>query len=176
MNSAQVNYTVTENELLAIVFSIEKFRTYLIGAIVIVHTDHVDPLYLMSKKDSKARLKRRQLVDQKDEVTRQKGEANLLGDEGKGSLIGQLNLYSRGATGHTTKAAGEIPARGQAIPEVGDHRLHQSLRHRSHMISLMMAEGVMPQLQDLKDQRRKRFGRIALSSWPPSPAFVCGGL
>ncbi|XP_070045752.1 uncharacterized protein [Nicotiana tomentosiformis] len=54
MNDAQVNYTVTEKELLAIVFAIEKFCPYLIGAKVIVHMDHAALRYLMSKKDSKA--------------------------------------------------------------------------------------------------------------------------
>ncbi|XP_070035042.1 uncharacterized protein [Nicotiana tomentosiformis] len=58
MNDAQVNYTVTEKELLAIVFAIEKSCLYLIGAKVIVHTDHVALCYLMSKKDSKSRLMR----------------------------------------------------------------------------------------------------------------------
>ncbi|XP_070045923.1 uncharacterized protein [Nicotiana tomentosiformis] len=56
MNDAQVNYIVTKKELLAIVFAIEKFRPYLMGAKVIVHTDHEILRYLMSKKDSKARF------------------------------------------------------------------------------------------------------------------------
>ncbi|XP_070008020.1 uncharacterized protein [Nicotiana sylvestris] len=55
---AQVNYTVTKKELLAIFFAIEKFPPYLMGTKVIVHTDHVALRYLMSKKDSKARLMR----------------------------------------------------------------------------------------------------------------------
>ncbi|XP_070010937.1 uncharacterized protein [Nicotiana sylvestris] len=54
---AQVNYTVTEKELLAIVFAMEKFRPYLMGTKVIVHTDHAALRYLMTKKDSKARKK-----------------------------------------------------------------------------------------------------------------------
>lgn len=40
MNSAQVNYTVKDMELLAILFAIEKFLLYLMGAKVIVHTEH----------------------------------------------------------------------------------------------------------------------------------------
>ncbi|XP_070007495.1 uncharacterized protein [Nicotiana sylvestris] len=43
-------------ELHSIVFAIEKFRTYLMGAKVIVHTDHATLHYFISKKDSKARL------------------------------------------------------------------------------------------------------------------------
>ncbi|XP_070039590.1 uncharacterized protein [Nicotiana tomentosiformis] len=42
MNSSHVNYTIKEKDLLAIVFAIEKFRPYLIGAKFIVHTDHVE--------------------------------------------------------------------------------------------------------------------------------------
>ncbi|XP_070002262.1 uncharacterized protein [Nicotiana sylvestris] len=57
MNDAQVNYTVAEKELLAIVFAMEKFRPYLMGAKVIVHTDHAALHYLMTKKDSKARAR-----------------------------------------------------------------------------------------------------------------------
>ncbi|XP_070002520.1 uncharacterized protein [Nicotiana sylvestris] len=58
MNNAQVNYTVTEKELLAIVFAMEKFRPYLMGTKVIVHTNHATLHFLMSKKVSKYRLMR----------------------------------------------------------------------------------------------------------------------
>ena len=40
LTGAQLNYATTEKELLAIVFAIDKFRSYLVGAKVIVYTDH----------------------------------------------------------------------------------------------------------------------------------------
>ena len=40
LNDAQLNYATTEKELLAIVFAFNKFRPYLIGNKVVVHTDH----------------------------------------------------------------------------------------------------------------------------------------
>ncbi|XP_019253789.1 PREDICTED: uncharacterized protein LOC109232472 [Nicotiana attenuata] len=40
LNDAQLNYTTTENELLAVVWAFEKFRAYLVETKVIVHTDH----------------------------------------------------------------------------------------------------------------------------------------
>ncbi|XP_070040759.1 uncharacterized protein [Nicotiana tomentosiformis] len=51
MNEAQVNYTVTEKELLAIVFAMEKFRMYLMGTKVIVHTEHADASDLVKRCD-----------------------------------------------------------------------------------------------------------------------------
>ncbi|KAL4348430.1 hypothetical protein GQ457_17G009180 [Hibiscus cannabinus] len=55
-NDAQVNYTTTEKEMLAVIFAFDKFRSYLIGTKVIVHTDHSAIKYLLSKKDAKPRL------------------------------------------------------------------------------------------------------------------------
>ena len=55
-NDAQLNYATTKKELLAIVFAFDKFRPYLIGNKVIVHTDHSAIKYLMTKKDAKTRL------------------------------------------------------------------------------------------------------------------------
>ena len=42
--------------MLAVVFALEKFRSYLIGCKIIVSTDHIVLKYLLTKKDAKARL------------------------------------------------------------------------------------------------------------------------
>ncbi|KAH9792667.1 hypothetical protein KPL71_004223 [Citrus sinensis] len=40
LNDAQLNYSTTEKELSAVIFALEKFRSYLIGSKVIVYSDH----------------------------------------------------------------------------------------------------------------------------------------
>jgi len=55
LNDAQSNYTTTE-ELLTIVYALEKFRAYLIGSKVTVYTDHAAIRYLLTKPNSKPRL------------------------------------------------------------------------------------------------------------------------
>ncbi|KAL5811083.1 hypothetical protein ACOSQ4_027651 [Xanthoceras sorbifolium] len=56
LNNAQMYYTTTEKELLAVVFTLDKFRFYLIGSSTVIFTDHVAVRYLMSKQDAKPRL------------------------------------------------------------------------------------------------------------------------
>ena len=58
LNNAQLNYATTEKELLATMFAFDKFRPYLIGNRVIVHTDHSYIKYPMTKKEAKPRLMR----------------------------------------------------------------------------------------------------------------------
>ena len=55
-NEAQEYYSTTEKEMLAIVFACEKFRPYILGSHVIVHTDHAAIKYMMSQKEAKPRL------------------------------------------------------------------------------------------------------------------------
>ena len=55
-NEAQENYSTTEKEMLSMVFGCEKFRPYILGSHVIIHTDHTVIRYLMAKKDAKPRL------------------------------------------------------------------------------------------------------------------------
>ena len=42
--------------MIAMVFVCEKFKPYILGSHVIMHTDHATIKYLMAKKDSKPRL------------------------------------------------------------------------------------------------------------------------
>lgn len=55
LNGAQMNYSTTEKQLLAIVFALDKFCAYLIGSPIVIFTDHAALKYLLTKKDAKAR-------------------------------------------------------------------------------------------------------------------------
>ena len=56
LSDAQKNYTTTEKELLAVVFALEKFRSYILGSPIVIFTDHSALKYLLAKKDAKPRL------------------------------------------------------------------------------------------------------------------------
>ena len=51
LNGAEINYTTTEKELLAIVFAIEHFRPYLYGYRFILVTDHRPLLWFLIGKE-----------------------------------------------------------------------------------------------------------------------------
>nr|GEU59099.1 DNA-directed DNA polymerase [Tanacetum cinerariifolium] len=55
MTEAQIHYTTTEKEMLAIVYAFEKFRPYLVLSKSIVYTDHSALKYLLNKQDAKPR-------------------------------------------------------------------------------------------------------------------------
>ena len=80
MNDAQLNYATIEKEILAIVFAFDKFRPYLIGNKVIVHTDHSAIKFLMTKKDAKPRLIRWVLLLKEFvlEIKDNKGTGNIV--------------------------------------------------------------------------------------------------
>ena len=49
LDSAQANYTTTEKEFLALVFALEKFRSYIVGSPITIFTDNATLKYLLSK-------------------------------------------------------------------------------------------------------------------------------
>ncbi|GJV89722.1 reverse transcriptase domain-containing protein [Tanacetum coccineum] len=56
LNPAQQKYTITEKELMDVVFAFNKFRSYLILSKTIVHIDHSTLKHLFKKQDAKPRL------------------------------------------------------------------------------------------------------------------------
>ncbi|CAN6678252.1 unnamed protein product [Malus baccata var. baccata] len=82
LNDAQLNYSTTEKELLAVVFALDKFRSYLIGTKVIFFTDHAALKYLLTKKEAKPRLIRWMLLLQEFdiEIRDKKRSENVVAD------------------------------------------------------------------------------------------------
>ena len=82
LTDPQLNFATTEKELLAVVFTMDKFRSYLVGAKVIVYTDHAALKYLLTKKDAKPRLIHWILLLQEFdfEIRDRKGAVNCVAD------------------------------------------------------------------------------------------------
>nr|GEU95997.1 reverse transcriptase domain-containing protein [Tanacetum cinerariifolium] len=59
MTEAQIHYTTTEKEMLAVVYAFEKFRPYLVLSKNILYTNHSAIKYLLNMQDTKPRLIRR---------------------------------------------------------------------------------------------------------------------
>src|SRR4051812_3291918 len=82
LDAAQRNYATTEKEYLAVVFTCDKFRPYIVDSKVTIHTDHAAIKYLMNKKDAKPRLIRWVLLLQQFDlhIVDRKGAENHVAD------------------------------------------------------------------------------------------------
>ena len=82
LNEAQRNYTITEKEMLAVVYALDKFRAYLVGSDIIIFTDHSALNYLLTKKNVKVRLITWVLLIQefKLQIKDKKGVENVVAD------------------------------------------------------------------------------------------------
>jgi hypothetical protein len=105
LTGSQLNYATTEKELFAMVFAIEKFRSNLVGAIVIVYIDHAALKYLLMKNDAKLRLIQWILLLQEFdlEIRDKKGVENSVADhlsclQFEKSAELPINDYMRGDT------------------------------------------------------------------------------
>ena len=82
LDSVQANYTTIEKEFLAIVFALEKFRSYIVGSPATIFTNHAALKYLLSKQDTKPHFTRWILLCQKFNLTikDKKGVENVVAD------------------------------------------------------------------------------------------------
>ena len=82
LDSSQENYTTTEKESLAVVFALEKFRSYIVGSSVTIFIDHAVLKYLLFKQNTKPRLTRWILLCQEFNLSikDKKGVDNLVAD------------------------------------------------------------------------------------------------
>ena len=82
LNEAQKNYTNTEKELLAVVYALDKFRSYLIELDIVIFTNHSTLKYLLTKQNSKARLIRWVLLlkEFNIQIRDKKGVENVVAD------------------------------------------------------------------------------------------------
>ena len=94
LDSAQANYTTTEKEFLAVVFALEKFRSYIVGSPVTIFTDHAALKYLLSKQDTKPRLTRWILLCQEFNLTiKDKKRVENVVDDHLSRLVPESNSH-----------------------------------------------------------------------------------
>jgi hypothetical protein len=82
LSPAELNYTITEKEFLAVVHAINKFRHYITGYEVFVHTDHSSIRFLLNKPITNGRVTRSLLLLQEFNiiVLDQPGKDNVVAD------------------------------------------------------------------------------------------------
>ena len=82
LTAAERNYAPTEGECLALVWAVQKFRTYLHGHRFVVHTDHASLKWLNDARFNNSKLERWALRLQEHDFTvaYKKGSENLVAD------------------------------------------------------------------------------------------------
>ena len=82
LRGAQLNYTITENELLGVVETLKEFRCILLGHKIKVFTDHKNLEYVNSTATSQRAMRWRVLLEEfGPQITYIKGVHNTVADE-----------------------------------------------------------------------------------------------
>ena len=139
LNEAQRNYIITEKELLAVVYALDKFQAYLVGSDIVIFTDHSALKYLLTKQNAKARLIRWVLLLQEFnlQIKDKKGVENVVADH-----------LSRLTIAHDTHS----PPINDEFPEESLMQLEKAPWY-AH-IANFLATGEIP--YDWKEQDRKQ--------------------
>jgi len=155
MTEAQLNYETTEKELLAVVIALDKFRSYLVGAKIIVYSNHAALKYLLTKKDAKPRLIRWILLLQEFdlEIKDRKGVANPVADH-------LSRMYF--------KKPQELPI-NDSIRDDMLFKVTKTDRWYANIVNFMVA-GYVP----LEENKKKLIYESRLHIWDPTYLFwVC---
>ena len=129
--------------MLTIVFSCEKFRPYILGSHVIVHTDQAAIKYLMSKKEVKPRLIRWVLLLQEFdlEIKDNKGCDNVIVDH-----------LSRVEHNETEKEEGELT---ENFPDEQHFKVSFQIPRYADIVNYL-AYGVVPREFSYQQKRKLR--------------------
>ncbi|KAK8923605.1 hypothetical protein KSP39_PZI019550 [Platanthera zijinensis] len=157
---AQINYTTTEKELLAVVYAFEKFRSYLLCTQVTVFTDHAVIGYLMEKKDTKPRLIRWVLLLQEFdlEIKDRKGVDNPVADH--------LSRIEPVESHYHSEIEERFP--DEQILAISEELVSWYADYVNYLVS-----NILP--SDLNYQQRKRFlHQVRSYLWDPPYLFKIG--
>lgn len=119
LNSAQRNYSVTEQECLAAVLSLKKFRAYVEGMPFKIITDHASLKWLMGQKDLSGRLARWSLKLQgfDFEIEHRKGTANIVPDALSRAFVEELSTVQEAENGINLDSAEFVSAEYTTLKE-----------------------------------------------------------
>ncbi|MDF3578204.1 Ty3/Gypsy family RNase HI domain-containing protein, partial [Enterobacter hormaechei] len=162
LSDAQLNYTTTEKELLAVVYALDKFRSYLLGSKVIIFSDHTAVRYLIAKKETKPRLIRWILLLQEFdfEIRDKKGSENLVADHLSRILTEQDNDH--------------VPIRESFPDEQLFAVTHISLPWYVHIVNYIVT-GLIPSGWS-KHEKDRFFSQIKYYIWEDPVLFkYCAG-
>ena len=111
LDQAQMHNKMTEKELLAVVYALEKLWPQILGSKIIIYTNHLVLKYLLSKKESKSRMIQWVLFLQEFdlETKDKKGSENSMADQ-----LSCLHITSMGDTSDTFSNEYLLPIRTKA--------------------------------------------------------------